>query len=88
MLTNRPLLQGGTFLFPNYFKELEYSKFDISADYDDSIPLTKSDGKPVPRTYRAYLKYISNWATMPDFFRVSSCHLVLSAAKLLQQGWC
>lgn len=63
--------QGGCQLFDKYFERLEVSKFDIRSDYDDKVPIPKVEGRPVPRKYRAFLEYLPNWATMPDFHRVN-----------------
>lgn len=77
-------------LFVKYFERLDVSRFDIKSDYDDSIPVPQADGKPVPRRFRAFLPYLPNWATVPDFHRVwlsgpasSTC----VAAALNSAGW-
>lgn len=64
--------QAGLQLFEKYFENLDVGRFDIRADYDDKIPVPNTEGQPVPRRFRAFLKYFPNWATMPDFHRVGA----------------
>lgn len=64
-------MQAGSLVFAKYFQDLDVRRFDIRADYDENVPVPFTEGKPVPRKYRAFLKYFPNWATMPDFYRVS-----------------
>ena len=65
-------MQAGTRLFAEQFGFADVSRFDIRADYDEDVPVpVSSSEQPVPAKYREFLQYFPNWATTPDFYRVS-----------------
>ena len=67
-----PCMQAGTKFLVKYFAQPDLKHLDIRADYDDSVPVPDTHGKPVPAKYRDFVTYFPNWVTMPDFYRVSA----------------
>ena len=78
-------MQAGTRLFAKQFGYADVSRFDIRSDYDEKVPVpVSSSEQPVPAKYRQFLQYFPNWATTPDFYRVSKQFCASSRQSLCQ----